>query len=1118
MRLLLVSLLLAAACLAQDTNGSIVGTVQDPSGAGVPGATVTITAAERTAVLRVAKTDSDGNYSAPLLPEGLYSVTVESKGFKKSIQKDIRLNVADKLTVNVRLEIGDIAQEVTVEAAPVVVELQSPVQSTTISGSQIRELALITRNYEQLVALMPGVSSANVDQLYVGVTLPSGATATIPFAINGARNSANSWTVDGADNVDRGSNQTLVNTPSIDSIAEFKVERSNYTAETGRAGGGNISVVTKSGTSKFHGNLFEFVRNSSLAANNFLNNANRVNLGSDGTAKVAPLHYNNFGFTLGGPVLLPGYNKARNKTFFFYSQEFRRVITYATGVGTLPLSGWLTGSFGHPVCASYTGTTCNTATQQITTIDPIAKQYIQDIFSKLPLSATSTTSTNLFRNVYNFEQEAVKIDHYFNEKHRATFRFLRDDIPTIEPQGLFTGFAVPGVPITSTNSPGHNYIGRFTSTLKPPWLNEAGFNYSYGAIVSDPIGLIAKTNSPDIKPNLPFPVTLNQVPALTFRGGPTIQSFGPYRDFNRNYTFFDNMTKIFGAHALKFGFVYNHYQKTENAGGGNQASFGFVSSAATIPPGGGTTFEQSFANFLPGNVANFSQTSIDITPDIQSHQTEMYVQDDWRVKPNLTVNLGVRYSLFRQPVDKNHLLTTFDPSLYNPSAAPAFTAAVLLAKQDALKSPNGISINGQSSPYGDKISRESNKNFGPRIGLAWDPFKKGRTSIRAGYGISYDATLFGTYEQNIFANPPFVNVASIPNTSLSNPGGGAATVANSPKVLRGTTASMNTPYTQQWSFDIEQQFGTSTLLRVAYVGTKGTHLLGITDENTIQPNLAFTSGLVPSSTVFTSANEPLLNKIRPYLGYNAINVVEPWFNSNYNALQVQLTKRFHGESQVSAAYTWSKNMTDNGSDRSNAPQNFYNRALDYAPAPFDRKSIFTANGIYELPFYRDQNGAIGKTLGGWQVSAITYFNTGLPLTVTTTGTDFAALGILGSSQAGFRPDNVCDPTQGFTQSRFQYFNTGCFQNIPSTDHRLGTSGRSVVRGPGLERLDMSIAKNLSFGPEGRFRFQLRGEATNVFNHSNPSGLAIALSAPSTFGTITSYRDPRIFQLGAKFYF
>ena len=242
--LLLFVLALTPSVIAQDINGSIAGTVQDATGAGVPGAKISITNLDQNQLVRTVTTDASGNFSAPTLPIGKYSVTAEAKGFKRATQKDITLNVSDQLTVMLKLEVGDVQQEVTVEATPVAVELQSPVQSTVIEGTQIRELALVTRNYEQLVALMPGVSSSAVDQLYVGVTTPGGTTSTIPYAINGARNSASSWTVDGADNVDRGSNQTLINTPSIDAIGEFKVQRSGYSAEFGRAGGGQISVVT----------------------------------------------------------------------------------------------------------------------------------------------------------------------------------------------------------------------------------------------------------------------------------------------------------------------------------------------------------------------------------------------------------------------------------------------------------------------------------------------------------------------------------------------------------------------------------------------------------------------------------------------------------------------------------------------------------------------------------------------------------------------------------------------------------------------------------------------------------------------------------------------------------
>jgi len=1112
----------ASAVLAQDITGSIAGSVVDASGAGVPGAKVTITSLDRNQVVRTANTDGAGNYSAPLLPVGKYSVSVEAKGFKKATQTDITLNVNDKLTANLKLEVGDVQQEVTVQAAPIAVELQSPVQSTLVNGTQIRELALVTRNYEQLVALMPGVSSSAVDQLYVGVSAPAGTAATIPYAINGARNSASSWTVDGADNVDRGANLTLLNTPSVDAIEEFKVQRSGYSAEFGRAGGGMISVITKSGTSEFHGDAYEFVRNNAFAANNFLNNANRLNLGSDGKARVPALHYNNFGWTLGGPVWIPRvYGKDKNKTFFFFSQEFRRVITYSSPVGTVPTSAEVAGNFPHPVCASYTGSTCNQVTQQIANINPVAQEYIKDIFSKVPLPSGTNTLASLFRNTYNFEQELVRVDHSFNEKHRVFVRFLRDDIPTIEPGGLFTGALIPGVGTTSTNAPAHNWVAHVVSAFSPTWLNEAGFDYSYGAILSDPIGLMAATNSADIKVPLPFAVTLNEVPNVTFTGGSSLATFGQYRDYNRNYAFFDNLTKIHGSHTFKFGFTYNYYQKTENNGTANASTFNITSATSLLPPGGATLYEQAFANFLTGNVATFTQASEDVTPDMRAQQWELYAQDDWRVKPNLTLNVGVRYSMFRQPIDNNNQLTTFDPSLYNPAKAPQLTSAGLLANIDALSYLNGISINGKTSPYGSKVARENSNNWAPRIGFAWDPFNTGKTSIRGGYGISYDATLFGIYEQNIFANPPYVNSVSIPNTSLSNPGGGSASVQNSPKALRASAADWSTPYTQQWSLDVQHQFTPSTLLSVGYVGTKGTHLLGIVDMNTVFPNLAYTSGLVPASTTFTSANETVLNLIRPYQGYNSINIIEPWFNSNYNALQVYGQKHFKGDSLIAFSYTWSKNLTDNQTDRSSAPQNFYNRHEgEYGLAMLDRRHVFTANFVYGLPFFKAQQGLVGKVLGGWEISGVTYFNTGTPNTVTTAaGTDPAALGILGPSVSGPRPDMVCDPNQNAPHTRFQWFNPACFQNVPAGVHLPGNAGRGVVRGPGFERVDLGLFKNITF--HERYRFQLRGEATNAFNHANPNGFsstALLSLGNALFNQITAYRDPRIIQLGAKFYF
>ncbi len=1110
---LLFMFLLPCWLSAQDITGAIVGTVTDPSGAGVPGAKVTVFNLKQNREQQTVTTDTSGNYAALHLPVSTYKVTIEAAGFKKVERDNIVLNVNDNLTVSARLEVGDLAQTVTVEEAPVHVDLQSASQETTITGTQIREQALVTRNYEQLLQSMPGVSSASVDQLYVGVTVPSGSSAQIPFSINGARNSANEWLVDGADNVDRGSNLTLLNTPSVDAIEEFKVLRSDYSAEFGRASGGQISVVTKSGTSQFHGDAYEFVRNNDFAANNFLNNANSLNLGADGKARVPALHYNDFGWTLGGPVYIPGhYNKEKNKTFFFFSEEFRRVITYTTGTAVLPTAGELNGTFPTPVCIAYTGSTCSQTSTQITSIDPVAKAYVNDIFSKLPLGS-SNTLVSLFRNIYNFEQELIRVDHVFSPKLHLWARYLRDDIPTVEPTGLFTGVAVPGVANTSTNAPGHNFTGHVESTLSPTWLNEAGYNYSYGAIISNPSGLINSTLSPDVKIPLPFASTLGRVPSLVFASGTSITGFGPYRDYSRNHNVFDNMSKILGNHTVRFGGTYNHYEKHENNAGANAGSFSFTPASV---PAGTTQFNQAFANFLLGNVASFSQASEDVTPDILVNQFELYVQDDWRVTQHFTLNFGVRYSKYFGPTDGNHQLTSFAPEAYNPANAPALTPGGLLAAPVPIPYLNGIVVANSNSPFGAAIGSSDSLNFAPRFGLAWDPFGTGKTAVRGGYGIFYDSVTNGNYEQNIFNNPPYVNAATITNTTLDNPAGGTANVSNSPKNPYGTGYLNHTPYSQQWNLEVQRQITPTSQLNVAYVGTKGTHLIGGIDINEVPPGLAYSSGLIGPNTAITSANTPLLNILRPFQGYGAIKLIEPWFNSNYNALQIYGKKQFASDALVTFNYTWSKGLTDAQTDVQ-APQNTYNVAHgEYGPILYNRTQVFNLNLVYPLPFFKSQHGVVGKALGGWEVAANANYYTGLPYTATTSGTDPGGLGIIGASPASLRPNLICNPNSGGAQTRFQYFNTACFAAPPVSAHIPGNEGRGVINGPGYEGWNLAASKNFLF--KERFRFQLRGEASNAFNHSNPSTFGSLSILSSLFGTVSVYRDPRIIQLAGKFYF
>jgi hypothetical protein len=1134
MKKILCACLLAtavAACLAaQDISATIGGTVLDPTGAAVSGAKITITNTDRNMVIREVTTETAGAYSAPLLPIGNYSIKVEAKGFKTETRTGVVLNVNDDLKINVALQVGAITDTVEVKSQAEAVELGTTANASTIEGTQVRELSLSTRNYEQLVAMMPGVTANSTDQLYIGNSAPAGTAATLPYSVNGNRNSANNWTVDGADNVDRGSNLTLMTFPSIDSIAEFKVERSLYTADTGRAGGAQINVVTKSGSNQYHGVLYEFDRNNAFEANNWINNAQSVKV--NGSVQPPPLRWNDFGGTIGGPVPLG--HKDDHKTFFFFSEEARRIVTYSTFNPTLPTQGMLQGTFSQPVCTNLniaTATCVATGTQiPATSINSISAEYIKDIYSKLTLPATNsvTATTSEFfpvQNIYNSRQEIARVDHTFNEKIAVWGKFENDSIPTIEPGGLFTGAAIPGLATTSTNSPGRGYVVHGIYSITPTLLNDAGFNFTQSAILSNPQGVAAKANSPDINPPEPYTNTQGVIPTVGMTSGSSLVGYGPYHEHNKNYNFYDSVTWIRGRHTLKFGYSLNRYNKTENAAS-DQGSFSFSNTGA---PSGTNAFQQSFANFLLGNVSSFTQPSADITPNLWAWQHEAWAQDDFKVTPRLTLYAGVRWSFFGQPTDNNGELSSFDPALYNPSLAPKIdpTSGNIIAGSVTMPYTNGIIIGGKNSPWGSKIAPDQYKSFAPRVGLAWDATGDGKTAVRAGWGVYYDSSLFGDYEQSIFQNPPFVASATLSNASFTNVSAGTPPGTVSTEYIRATMLPNNIPYVQQWSADVQRQLPLDMVLDVAYSGSKGTHLIGIVDLDQAAPGAALAAGLhaANANTIFTTADDPHINAVRPYLGYNAINAIESAFDSNYHALLVSFKKRFSSAGLISASYTYSKNLTDNASDRSNAPQSSYNwHEGEYGPATLDRQQVLTVDYVYTIPIFKNSKGALAYALKGWELSGLLSIYSGSPFTVTTSSLDPAGLGLLGNSASSSRPDMLCDPNAaapklapGFTGTALPtWFNTACFAAVPQGAIRPGNAGRGVVRGPGYGNLDGALIKNFYFTE--RAALQLRGEFFNATNHANPNGFASTNITSSSFGEISSYRQARQVQIGAKLVF
>ena len=1135
---LLLMFCLSSASFSQNVTGTISGTVLDSKGAAIPHVKVTVTNIEQNVDVRTVMTDEYGGYVAPLLPVGRYSVTAQAEGFKKSIQTSVVLNVNDKLSVNFTLEVGAVSETVSVEANVFQVDTQSVTPSGLITGTQVRELSLGTRNYEQLVSLMPGVSMGNLNQLYIGNSLPSGLAATVSFSINGQRNGSNYWTIDGIDNVDRGSDLTLSNFPSVDAISEFKVLRTEYDAEFGRAGGGIINVVTKSGTNSFHGDAYEFFRNDDLNANNFFNNA-----ASPRQIPRPPLRYNDFGYTLGGPVFIPNhYNTNKDKTFFFFSEEFRRVITYATFSAAEPTQAMLAGNFQNNVCVAFSGTTCTANSNTITNINPAAAAYIKDFYSKFP--APNNAATSIFslltaqRNIFNGRQEVIRGDHFFNSKFSVFGRYEHDSIPTQEPGGLFTGDVLPGVATTSTNSPGWQAMGHYTYAIRPSLLNDGGYGFNYSAIISDPIGLNLSSNSPDIGSaiTLPFTPTLNRVPSLAISGISSIAGFGSYRDYNRDHNVFDNLTWIRGKHTLKFGGSYHHYQKRENAGGNNVGSFSFLSTGRPTGANCVTTAaicstEQAWANFLLGNLGSFSQASQDAVADIREHQFETYGQDEFRLSSRVTITLGLRYSWFGQPYSGNGQLNNFAPGLYNPAEAPTVSTTGQLCLVTACPGGgtpnpnynplNGFIIAGKNSPYGSHISNNDNANFAPRIGVAWDPLGNGKTSVRAGYGIFYDSGLVGTFEQNVFNDPPFTTSVSIAQAPFTNPSGGNLNISANPPAFGGSGSAAfiglpwHTPYTQQWSLGVQRQLRNDMMLDIGYYGNNAHHLLGVEDINEVPPGVGAAHGLNPANFT-SSAGELPLNQFRPFPGYGAISGIENRFNSNYHALQAQFQKRWGASSMFVFNYTWSHNLTNNPSDRSNAPQNVYDIAAEYGPSALDRRQNLTVNYVYDLPWHASQNGYVGHILGGWEVSGLVYYYTGTPLTVTTSNTDPGGLGLLGASASSARPDMTGNPNQNAPHSVSQFFDTSVFTPTPVNADRPGNAGRGVVTGPSFQRWDISLFKNTKLKGEKTY-LQFRAETFNTFNHTNFAAVGTNITL-STFGKVTSANDPRILQLGLKLYF
>ena len=1152
-RLVWLSVLLSivsipAVVLAQDT-ASITGTVTDPSGAAVVNAQVTVSSPER-GINRTTATNGSGEYLVAGLPAGTVNVAVTAPGFKKYDAKGVILRVAEKARNDITLQVGAVKEAIEVEGTNIAqVETQSNEVAGTITSKEISQLQLNGRVFTQLITLTPGVSNqtGSSEGVY-------GIYGNTNYSVNGGRLEYNNWELDGGDNMDNGSNATLNVTPSIEAIGEVRVLTSNYGAQYGRNASGTIETETKSGTRSFHGDAYEFVRNDIFnAAPHF--------------ETLPPYKKNDYGYTIGGPVFIPGhYNTGKDKTFFFFSEEWRRDRVpgqnFNVIVPSLAERGMVNGTqtgFGDftDLCP---GLDCpNVPNPAAVPIDPNAVPLLgmiplpnngPNLYTAAPVTPT------------NWREELVRVDHNLTDKMRLMFRYAHDSWATVTPVPLWTnGTSFPTIQ-TNFVGPATALVARLAASASPTLLNEFVFSYTTDHIV------LTSTGTPN--PNawkranyaggnlFPQVDTGNKLPGISVSGGfggaygsdgfaedDGYIPNGPYNS-NPTYTYRDNVTKIVGRHNLQFGAYFVAAQKNELSG-----TVPSVNGFLTFDPSSPVSSGNPFADLLMGNIANFSQASAQAKYYNRYKILEPYFQDDFHVTKKLTLNLGIRFSLFGTYRERYHQAFNFDPAAWSAASAPQVDADGSVTGQAGALIPgagnpfNGIVHCGgpggpASAPGFPNAAVAGTSNAGcmkghlfnpaPRIGFAFDPKGDGKTAIRGGYGIFFEHTNGNEADTEALENsPPLVQVPTQYNISgYGNIGSAAgATPLLFPLGVFSIPTKAIWPYVQQWHFDIQHDVFRNTVATISYVGSKGVHLGRKYELNQLHPlpvsqnpyapgepivsdptspnfNTDCTNLLVNGSPVTGQAainlsvacgNDP--NPFRPFLGFGDITRLDNGSGSSYHALQAQL-RRSVGALQLNVSYTYSHSIddaSDGGVFGDGGILNAFDPHAFRASSNFDERHLFSVSYIYDLPFFKG-SGLGNRLLGGWQLSGIAGWQTGTPFSVYN-GAGFgdnAGLGNGVASGAGAGQsyaDVISNPHQNVP--RFSPVNGfGPFVANPNafaspTGLTLGNSGRNFLRNPGHWNIDMALFKHFTI-KEG-MAFEFRAEAFNIFNHTEWGPLA-----------------------------
>ncbi|HZQ56218.1 MAG TPA: TonB-dependent receptor [Bryobacteraceae bacterium] len=1063
--------------LAQAVNGTLVGTVRDSTGAVVPGANIIATNID-TGIAQSTTSGSAGDYTIPNLPPGNYKLAAQSKGFTTAVVPSSPVQVQQTTRVDFTLSPGQTTQEVVVTGEAPLVQSTTSDLGHVIEASRIEALPLNGRLFEQLVTIVPGAVQAGWSDFAEN---PSAAGALTPTqaVVNGLPWSGNYYLVDGVHNTEP-LNAFISITPPLDSVESFKVETSNPNAEYGSFGGAIINLAIKSGTNAFHGEVFDFLRNDALNARDLF------------ALSRAPYKSNQFGGLLGGPII-------KNKLFFFV--DYQQLIAHQGQTNTLTVptalqrQGILTEGRQGAIYDPTTGAPFLNQTIPLSRMDPVALK-VQALFPAPNLPGLATNFVDNTVNTENAPQGDIKIDWQANERDRIFGResAAYKNYTNPSPANIFMYGGPNSVALNQ------NAVIGWDRTISPTMVNalRIGFNRfnvvdtanSYGVDQNNILG-IPNGNIPGLA--YTSGIAQFNISGFAVSGGPGLTGDPGWTDAKRVANIFDyndSLTWVKGKHTLKFGGDIQRIQSTlTNSQDDPRGIFNFNGNYTSNlgKPGTGN----AYASFLLGDPYQVIRDFVNTVPAVRITFAGFFVQDDYRVTPSLTLNLGLRWDLFTRPVEKFNRQSNFDPA-------------------------TGLIVMASSNNRGPNVDNNY-ANWGPRVGLAYSP-DNGKTAIRAAFGISYFPDNFGADGGTLERNYPLFTISQLTTPTLYAPfwslgGNGLIAPINVPYTPGGTLTpppgfgvffvakNFKQDEAQVWNFSIERQLAGNMGLTAAYVGTHGVHLYRDLQLNQSLPGPGNFTPRLPFYSV--APNIPTVDQ-RNGDG-----------TSHYNALQVKLEKRFSSGLNFLASYTWSKTM-----DNTNNIIYPYSDSLNYMLSNgfklVDIPQNFVFSYGYELPFGKGKpflsgaSGIAGALVSGWSINGITEFQSGQPLLVHVANNQL-------NNNSGSNLANITCSSVGTPKTVRQWFNTGCFTAPPPYTFGDAVAGAGGLYGPGIDNWDFSFAKSTALGSESR-KLRIEADFFNVFNNAhfnNPN----STFGNSNFGTISSDRlPPRLIQLGAKFSF